>query len=77
MISNPPKVVDICDTCGAGLIIRKDDDPETIRNRLQTYHAQTAPLKAYYEAQGKLKTVGGQSTVADTTKEVIKALNLG
>jgi adenylate kinase len=77
MVSNPPKTLDICDACGSALIIRRDDDPATIRNRLVTYHEQTAPLKAYYSAQGKLKTVGGDSSVAETTEEVFKVLGLG
>jgi adenylate kinase len=77
MVSNPPKTEGICDACGSALIIRKDDDSETIKNRLATYHEQTAPLKAYYSAQGKLRTVGGDCSVAETTAEVLKALGLG
>lgn len=74
--ANPPKQEDICDICGAALIIRKDDDPETIRNRLLTFHNETAPLKDYYKSQGKLKTVQSQDEVAVTTAMVADALGI-
>jgi adenylate kinase len=70
----PSKVVDKCDKCGGKTIIRKDDRPETVLDRLSVYHSQTAPLKDYYEKQGKLETVVGQDEVADTSKLVLKAL---
>ena len=55
-------------------MIRKDDQPETVLERLAVYHAQTAPLKDYYEKQGKLDTVVGQEEVADTVKLTLKAV---
>jgi adenylate kinase len=70
----PPKVEGICDVCGKELVIRKDDEPETVKSRLATYHEQTAPLKDYYKAQGKLSTVVGQEEVADTSKLTLEAL---
>ena len=70
----PPKVEGVCDVCGKELVIRKDDEPETVKSRLKTYHEQTAPLKGYYEAQGKLVTVEGQEEVAETTALVFKSL---
>jgi adenylate kinase len=70
----PSKVEGVCDVCGKELVIRKDDKPETVISRLKTYHEQTAPLKGYYEKQGKLKTVEGQDELADTTKLVLEAL---
>ncbi|MBR1664559.1 MAG: adenylate kinase [Ruminococcus sp.] len=70
----PSKVEGVCDVCGKELVIRKDDKPETVISRLNTYHEQTAPLKGYYEKQGKLKTVEGQDELADTTKLVLEAL---
>ena len=73
---NPPEKEDVCDACGASLIIRKDDDPETIRNRLQTFHKETAPLKDYYKAQGKLKAAESQARVEDTTALVSKVLGI-
>lgn len=55
----PPKVEGICDACGAELIIRKDDTPETVRHRLEVYAEQTFPLIAYYKERGLLRTVDG------------------
>lgn len=66
----------ICDACGAELIQRKDDAPETVLERLAVYHSQTEPLKDYYQSAGKLKTVPGQDDVADTTKLVFEALGI-
>lgn len=60
--------------CGGALIIRKDDKPETIRERLSVYHDQTEPLKDYYAKTGKLCIVEGQEEVADTTKLTLAAL---
>jgi len=66
----------ICDVCGATLIIRKDDEAETIINRLQTYHKETEPLIGYYTKQGKLKEVGGDLGIAEQTAAVFKALGI-
>lgn len=70
----PSQKPNICDKCGAELYIRKDDAPETVLNRLKTYHTQTEPLKDYYAKKGLLVTVEGQEEVADTTALVYKAL---
>ncbi|SDM96755.1 adenylate kinase [Acetanaerobacterium elongatum] len=64
----------ICDKCEGKLVIRKDDQPETVRERLRVYHEQTEPLKDYYAKQNKLCVVEGQEEVADTTALVLKAL---
>lgn len=64
----------VCDKCGEALIVRKDDKPETVRERLATYHAQTEPLIAYYRAKGKLVVVEGQEEVRDTTALTFAAL---
>lgn len=71
-----PKVEGVCDDCNGALVQRKDDQIETIKNRLDIYHKETEPLVNYYEAQGKLKVVEGQDTVADTTAAVFKALGV-
>ena len=63
-----------CDVCGKELVIRKDDQPETVISRLKTYHEQTAPLKDYYSAQGKLVTVEGQESVEETSKLTLAAI---
>lgn len=69
-----PAVEGVCNSCNGALVTRKDDEPETVLNRLKVYHDQTEPLKSYYEAAGKLITVEGQDEVADTTALVLKAL---
>jgi len=66
----------ICDVCGAALIIRKDDEADTILNRLETYHKETEPLIDYYRKQGKLREVGGEFNIASQTAEVFKVLSL-
>jgi len=71
-----PKVDGICDACGATLIVRKDDEAETIINRLDTYHKETEPLIDYYKVQGKLKEVGGDLSIAEQTAEMFKALGI-
>ena len=70
----PSQKPGICDKCGAELYIRKDDAPETVQNRLATYHSQTEPLKEFYAKKGLLVTVEGQEEVADTTALVFEAL---
>lgn len=70
----PTKVDGICDACGGKVVIRKDDEPATVLDRLKVYHEKTAPLKDFYFAQGKLVTVIGQEEVADTSKLTLEAL---
>ena len=65
----------ICDLCGEELSIRKDDAPETVKERLRVYHEQTEPLINFYESRGKLVTVVGQDKVEDTTALTMKAVN--
>ncbi len=70
-----PKEENVCDRCGDTLVQRKDDHPDTVRERLQVYHEQTEPLKSYYAAQGKLVVVEGQEEVADTTRLTLAAVD--
>lgn len=70
-----PAKENVCDKCGASLYIRNDDAAETVKNRLETYHTQTEPLKAFYESRGLLKTVVGQEGVEATTALVYKVLS--
>jgi adenylate kinase len=63
-----------CDHDGGRLIQRKDDAPETVKERLRVYHEQTEPLKGYYEDQGKLYIVEGQENIADTTRYTVEVL---
>ncbi len=76
VVSNPPKQEGICDHCGGELSIRKDDAPETVKARLLTYHHETEPLKAFYEARGKLVMVDNQPTIEETTSVIRKALEI-
>ena len=69
-----PKAEGVCDACGGTLVQRKDDHPDTVKERLNVYHNQTEPLKEYYSKQGKLRVVHGQDKVEDTTKMVLEAL---
>lgn len=72
----PSKVEGVCDKCGGKTVIRKDDQPETVISRLETYHKETEPIKAYYDKQGKLETVIGQEEVADTKRLTLKAVGV-
>ncbi len=76
LIFNPTKDNVHCDKCGGELVTRKDDDPEVVKSRLDTYHSQTEPLKDFYEKKGLVRTVAGQNDVKDTTRLVFKALGI-
>ena len=72
--ANPPKVEGVCDSCGGELAIRKDDAPETVKNRLKVFHDETEPLKAFYEKMGILKEVQGNQPIDGATKDILAAL---
>ncbi len=74
IVYKPTKVEGICDACGAKVVQRIDDKPETVLNRLKTYHEKTAPLKDFYAKQGKLKVVEGQEEIADTSRLTLEAV---
>ena len=76
VVNIPPKKEGICDVCGGALKQRKDDDPETVKDRLAVYHKETEPLKDFYETRGILKTVDDQPTVAGTTQLILRALGV-
>ena len=76
IVSSPPKKEGVCDICGGELITRKDDEPETVRNRLAVYHRETEPLVDFYRERGKLKVVENQPTIEATTVEVFKVLGI-
>ena len=71
-----PKVDGVCDDCNGALVQRKDDQIDTIKNRLDIYHRETEPLVNYYKSQGKLKVVEGKDTVKETTEAVFKAIGV-
>jgi len=73
-----PKVPGVCDRCGSTEFVRRrDDNEEVVRQRLQAYHAQTEPLIAYYERQGKLKTVDGMADIKEVHQAIARALDGG
>ena len=76
VLHNPPKKDGVCDTCGASLVVRPDDDPEVVRGRLKVYHEQTEPLIAYYRERGLLKTVDGERPLAEVAALIYEALGI-
>jgi adenylate kinase len=72
--ANPPRTDGICDQCGAELIIRKDDAPETVRKRLEVYHEATEVLKDYYSKAGKLRIVEGNQSIEGANRDILVAI---
>ena len=70
----PPKVEGICDKCGATLVIRKDDNPETVKDRLVVYHRETEPLIAFYEKKSLLRKIDGTQAPEVTAKAFLAAM---
>lgn len=69
-----PKTENVCDTCQGELVIRDDDQPETVQKRLSVYHKQTRPLIDYYQGKDILITVDGTVDIDDVTKSIIDIL---
>ena len=74
VVANPPKVEGVCDLCGGELVIRKDDAPETVRKRLEVYHAQTEILMDYYGKQGKIRHIEGNQSIEGANEDILKAI---
>ena len=74
VVAVPPKAEGVCDSCGGKLVRRKDDEPETVRARLEVYHKKTEPLKAYYAERGLLRPVENQPTVAANSEAILRVL---
>ena len=72
----PPKREGVCDKCGGALEQRDDDKPETVKHRLEVYHTETEPLKAFYAQRGVLRQVDNQPTIEATTQAVLQALEI-
>ena len=72
--ANPPKTAGVCDLCGGELVIRKDDAPETVRKRLEVYHASTEVLKDFYAKLGRLRTVNGSQSIEKANEDILKAI---
>ena len=76
IVNNPTKIDGICDLCGSQVSIRKDDEPATVRHRLEVYHTTTEVLKDYYAKQGKLHLVFGNQPIEDTHQDILKAIGV-
>ena len=73
-VYNAPKVEDVCDVCGAKLVLRDDDKPETVKKRLDVYHEQTQPLIDFYDKEGVLVEVDGTQNLEDVFQAITKIL---
>ena len=74
IVNKKSKVEGVCDCCGGKLVIRKDDAPETVKNRLRVYHAETEALKEFYGKLGILKRVNGTQPIEKASGDILKAL---
>ena len=74
IINKKSKVEGVCDLCGGKTVIRKDDQPATVLDRLKAYHEQTEPLVDFYRTRGKLAEIKFCPSIEETTAEVMKAL---
>ena len=74
IVANPPKTEGVCDSCGSQLVIRKDDAPETVRKRLQVYHATTEVLKDFYAKLGRLRMVNGSQSIEGANEDILMAI---
>ncbi|MBD5088118.1 MAG: adenylate kinase [Clostridiales bacterium] len=76
IVYNPTKAEDVCDACGGQLILRDDDKPETVENRLKVYHDQTQPLIDYYTKKSILKSVDGTKDMNEVFENIVKILEV-
>lgn len=72
---NPPKVAGICDFDGSELYQREDDQPETVKHRIQVYEQRTRPLVEYYQERGILVKINGSQSIEDVTKDLLDLVN--
>ena len=74
MFSNSSR--NTCSQRGPALIVRPDDAPETVRDRLHVYHEQTEPLKGFYEKLGLLHSVENVGSIEDVSREIFRSLGI-
>ena len=74
IVAAPPKQEGICDKCGGELEQRKDDQPETVKHRLEVYHNETEPRKDYYQAHGVLMSVPDLGGIEETNNKIMELL---
>jgi len=72
--AHPPKTEGVCDSCGGELVVRKDDAPETVKNRLRVFHEETETLKDFYQKLGRLELVDGDRPIAEITRAILSAV---
>lgn len=77
MVSSPPKTAGKCDKCGGELYQRSDDNPKTVKKRIDVYLADTAPLIDYYQASHKLVEISGEGDIDGISKNIIEAVTQG
>lgn len=77
VVSKPPGVEGVCDSCGGSVGKRKDDDPQVHRDRLAEYHRQTAPLVDYFRRTGVLRNVSGDQSIEEVASEIEKIIESG
>ena len=77
MVSSPPRVEGKCDKCGGSLYQRTDDNPGTVRKRIEVYMAETAPLIQYYRSMGKLAEISGEGAIERISADLIGAVTQG
>ena len=76
IVANPTRVEGVCDLCGGQVTTRKDDAPETVRNRLSVYHRSTEVLKDYYKSAGKLRVIDGSQPIEDVFRDILRAIGV-
>lgn len=76
IVFNPTKAEGVCDSCGGQLILRDDDKPETVKNRLKVYHEQTQPLIEYYTKKNILKSVDGTQDMSKVFDSIVAILEV-
>ena len=74
IVNKKPKVEGVCDLCAGTLVQRKDDHPDTVKERLNVYHEKTEPLKDYYLKQNKVFSVDGCGDISEISKQILSAL---
>ena len=77
IVNNPTQTEGVCDQCGGMVTIRKDDEPETVKHRLEVYHRTTEVLKAFYTERGLLRMVDGNQPIEGTHQSVLRAMGVG
>ena len=74
VVDHPPKVEGVCDACGGELIQRKDDEPETVKQRIEIYEKETAPLVDFYTENGLLITVDGTRSIEKVSETIYESV---